>query len=342
MNIVRCDDSYREAWNAFVSETTQASFYHRFEWRDINQRCFGHDSCYLAALTENRIVGVFPLVRVRSRLFGNIACSVPFVNYGGPASEDENIDNLLIAEAERVADQWGVEFLEIRSRRHLGPQFPTSLHKVSMTVDLDPDPEVLWKGFKTEHRKHIRHGYKDGFTARLGDVDLLDDFYKVLSEAWRDLGTPIYAKSYLDTVAKTFPGLARLCVVYGAGKPVAASFQAYDRGIAEGLWLGTIAKQRHQYAGYVLYWELLKDAASHGCRQFHLGRSTAQSGGEVFKRKWNAHQTQLYWQYVLCGRSDIPQLNVNNPRYRLAIWAWRQLPVSVTTKVGPILARGIP
>ena len=260
----------------------------------------------------------------------------------GPASEEEYIDDLLLAEAGRVADEWGVEFLEIRSRRHLGQRNPTSQHKVSMTVDLDPDPEILWKGFKTEHRKHIRSGYKNGFTAKLGDVELLEDFYKVLSEACRDMGTPIYAKSYLDTVAKTFPGLARLCVVYGAGKPVAASFQAYDGGTAEGLWLGSFARQKHQYAGYVLYWELLKDAALHGCKQFHLGRSTAQAGGEVFKRKWNARQTQLYWQYMLRSRSDIPQINVNNPRYRLAMSAWRRLPVSITTKLGPILARSIP
>jgi FemAB-related protein (PEP-CTERM system-associated) len=342
MNIVRCDDSFGTDWNAYVSATPHASFYHRFEWREINQACLGHESCYLAALSQNKIVGVFPLVHVSSRLFGNIACSLPFVNYGGPIGEDDGVDDLLIAEAGRVADQWGVDFLEIRSRRHLGPQFPTSQHKVSMTVDLSPDPDLLWKGFKTEHRQHIRRGYKNGFTAKLGHVELLDDFFKVLSEAWRDMGTPIYAKSYLETVAKAFPGAARLCVVYGGGKPVAASFQAYDGGVAEGLWLGSLAKYRHDYAGYVLYWELLKDAAMHGCTQFHLGRSTVDSGGDVFKRKWNAHPTQLYWQYVLRGRNDIPQINVNNPRYRLAIGAWRHLPVAVTTRVGPILARCIP
>ena len=101
MDIVRCDRSHGEAWNAFVSSTTHASFYHRFEWRDINERCLGHDSCYLAAFDQNRMVGLFPLVHVKSRLFGNIACSLPFVNYGGPAGEDESIDDLLIAEAAR-------------------------------------------------------------------------------------------------------------------------------------------------------------------------------------------------------------------------------------------------
>ena len=76
---------------------------------------------------------------------------------------------------------------------------------------------------------------------------------------------------------------------------------------AEGLWLGARGKFRRQYAGYVLYWELIKNACERGLKRFHLGRSTTQSGGEVFKKKWNAYPTQLYWQYVLRTRRDIPQ-----------------------------------
>jgi hypothetical protein len=75
---------------------------------------------------------------------------------------------------------------------------------------------------------------------------------------------------------------------------------------------------------------------------FHLGRSTADSGAEQFKRKWNAHPTQLYWHYVLRTRQDIPQLNVKNPTFKMAIAAWRKLPVGLTRRLGPFIARAIP
>jgi serine/alanine adding enzyme len=45
---------------------------------------------------------------------------------------------------------------------------------------------------------------------------------------------------------------------------------------------------------------------------------------------------------VLRTRHSIPALNVNNPKYRLAINAWRRLPVTVTNALGPFLARSIP
>lgn len=341
LRVLSCDESHQAEWNEFVETTCSASVYHRFEWRDINRRAFGHASAYLAAFEGDHIRGIFPLVQVRSRLFGNLACSLPFVNYGGPCAHSPEVEAALVDAAKAVCDRWGVDYLEIRSR-HCLVDLPTSEHKLSMTVDLDPDPDVLWKGFATAHRKDIRQGYKRGMTARIGGPELLPDFYRVLSESWRDLGTPIYSRSYLDLVARTFEEVTRVCVVYAGTEPAAASLHMVHGEVAEGLWLGSRAQFRDQHAGYVLYWEIIRDACEHGLKRFHLGRSTVQSGGEVFKKKWRAYPTQLYWQYVLRTRSDIPQLNVSNPKYRLAITTWRHLPLAVTQLVGPLIARSIP
>jgi lipid II:glycine glycyltransferase (peptidoglycan interpeptide bridge formation enzyme) len=108
------------------------------------------------------------------------------------------------------------------------------------------------------------------------------------------------------------------------------------------MWMGSRSKYRSLLAGYVLYWELIKNGCEIGCSRYHLGRSTAQSTGEAFKNKWNAVPSQLYWQYLLRRTKQVPQLNVHNPRYRLAIDAWRRLPVPVTQVVGPFVARSIP
>ena len=341
MKIVNCDDSQRAAWNAYVERSPRASLYHRFEWQDVNALSFGHRSAYLAAIENDRIVGVFPIVRVKSQLFGNVACSLPFVNYGGPCGDSDAVEQALVQAAGPIADAWGVEYLEIRTRRQLDG-LPTSEHKVSMTLDLNPDPEVLFKAFTSAHRQDIRGGYKKGLTVKIGGRELLDDFYAVLSESWRDMGTPIYARGYLDRVAATFPEYTRLCVVYAGAEPAAAALDMLAGETAEGLWLGSRGKFRKQYAGYVLYWELIKNACERGLTRFHLGRSTVQSGGEVFKKKWNAYAVPLYWQYVLRTRRDIPQLNVTNPKYQLAIRAWQKLPVPVTQMIGPLIARSIP
>ena len=99
---------------------------------------------------------------------------------------------------------------------------------------------------------------------------------------------------------------------------------------------------RHRLGGYVLYWELIKEACERGCTRFHLGRSTADSTGEAFKKKWNASVMQLYWSYFLNTRPEMPDLNVRSPKYQAAIAAWQKLPIGVTRAIGPSIAKNIP
>lgn len=342
MQIIRCDRSYDRAWNAFVHRNDRASFYHRAEWRDINERAFGHETAYLAAVSEGTIVGVLPLVRLKSLLFGTVACSMPFVNYGGPCGDNDAIEALLLEEARHVTEQWQADYAEIRTARRLPDDFPCSEHKVSMSIALDPDPEVVLGRLKREQRAEIRRAAKHGFVVRFGP-ELIDDFYAVLSESWHELGTPIYRLDQLKAVLEAFPEATRLCVVYAPdGTPAAAAFDGLHNGVVEGMWLGMRSAYRRQLVGYVLYWELIRHACESGFRSFHLGRSSKDSGGEQFKKKWNAEARQLYWHYILRTRTEIPSLNPTNPKYRYAIQAWRKLPLSVTQVLGPMIARSIP
>jgi FemAB-related protein (PEP-CTERM system-associated) len=230
----------------------------------------------------------------------------------------------------------------MRCQRRLADRYPSSDHKVSMTIALEPDPEAVLGRMKREQRHEIRRAYKKGFVARFGP-ELIDDFYTVLSESWRDLGTPIYRASYLKAVLAAFGDATRLCVVYDeAGRPAGGAFYGLHSGTAEGMWLGMSSAARRQLAGYVLYWEIIKDACERHCTSFHLGRSSKDSGGEQFKRKWNAETLQLYWHFILRRRQEIPALNPTNPRYQLAIRAWQKLPLAMTQTVGPFIARSIP
>ena len=342
MKVVRWDRADGATWNAFVAQHPDASFYHRFEWQAINERALGHESVMLAATDGGRIRGIFPIVHVKSTLFGNIVCSMPFVNYGGPVSDSPEVEALLLDEARRACDAFDADYLEIRSRREVAGDLALATHKVSVTLDLDADSEVIWKGFKTGHRQEIRRGYKRGAVARCGGVELLDDFLDVLGESFRNLGTPLYGRNYFAAILEAFPRSTRLCVVYVDGKPAAAAFDGLHGDTVEGMWLGTKAEFRPMLVGYVLYWELIKDACERGYKRFHLGRSTAESGGEAFKKKWNASSLQLYWQYYLRRGREIPGLNVNNPRYQAAIALWRRLPIGVTRFLGPSIARNIP
>jgi hypothetical protein len=75
---------------------------------------------------------------------------------------------------------------------------------------------------------------------------------------------------------------------------------------------------------------------------FDFGRSTPDSGPYRFKAQWGASPIPLHWHYWVRGNSSPPELNPNNPKYRLAIKVWQHLPVSVTRLIGPSIVKNLP
>ena len=339
--IVECDDSRHEVWNQFVNRHAEATFYHRFEWRSINRTCFGHASAYLGAFEDDRLVGIFPIVQVKSRLFGNIACSMPFVNYGGPCADRADVEAALLDEAARVVERWGCKYLEIRSLKDLGDHFPSSERKVSMTLELDPNPDTLWNAFKPATARPIRKGQKGDFVTKFGGAELVDDFYA----SSRKVGATWALRSTPRATSTPWSGRSGRHPRHRDLPRRAANRRRHGRHPSRH-GRGDVARPAHGVpqcnVGYLLYWDLIRNACERGFRHFHLGRPTAHSGGEMFKKKWNAEARQLYWHYILQPSQSIPALNVDNPKYRLAIETWRRLPIGLTTMIGPSIARSIP
>ncbi len=335
-------DASGRAWDEFVDAHPQGSFYHCYAWRRLIEARLGHTCIYFEARVDGRVTGVLPLVLTNSRIFGCILCSLPFVNFGGPVATDVETTRLLIEAAREHAARLRVDYLELRCNAPLDTDLPVSVQKVSMTLELQPDPDRLWNGFASKHRTNIRRVYKDGLVVTGGGRELLPEFYSVMQRSWRDLGTPLYAPAYFEAIVEAFPERTRMFVCHRNDEPVAVAFNGYFAGTVEGMWAGTTPMGHELNANYVLYWEMIKDSCERGYRRFHLGRSTAGSGAEQFKKKWNATTTQLYWYHYRPDGRPSAVVNVDNPKFRLAIAAWRKLPLWATRVLGPPLARVIP
>ncbi|MBP7610594.1 MAG: FemAB family PEP-CTERM system-associated protein [Steroidobacteraceae bacterium] len=335
-------DASGQAWDDFLDAHPHGSFYHRYGWRRLNQAQLGHTCLYLEARVGGSVTGVLPLVLTNSRIFGRILCSLPFVNYGGPIAVDAETTRMLVKAAREHAARFRVDYLELRCNAPLDTDLPVSVQKVSMTLELQLDPDRLWNGFASKHRTNIRRVYKDGLVVTGGGRELLPEFYSVMQRSWRDLGTPLYAPAYFEAIVEAFPERTRIFVCRRNDEPVAVAFNGNLAGTVEGMWAGTTPLGHELNANYVLYWEMIKEACEQGYHRFHLGRSTAGSGAEQFKKKWNAATTQLYWYHYRPDGRPSAVVNVDNPKFRLAIAAWRKLPLWATRVLGPPLARVIP
>jgi hypothetical protein len=74
--------SEHQRWDDFVNASDNATFFHLSGWREIIEDFLGHKTYYLYVEREGEIVGILPLARVKSWLFGDALISLPFLVYG--------------------------------------------------------------------------------------------------------------------------------------------------------------------------------------------------------------------------------------------------------------------
>jgi len=342
--IVRtADQGDSTAIEEYLGRSDKSSLYHKYPWGSVIEDCFSHRSYYL--LCEGNggaILGVLPLVHMKSRMFGNLMVSMPYFNYGGVLSDDEESRDLLIGEAVKIATGVGADHIEFRQEKPLGNGFPAKTVKVSMRLTLPSSAEDLWKSFPSKLRSQIRRPQKAGLTVRVGREEELDSFYRVFSVCMRDLGTPVYPRVFFRTILGCFPDSTWICSVYQGRTPMASGFLAAFKDKLEIPWGASLRQFNHLSANMLLYWSCLEFAGKKGFRVFDFGRSTVGEGTHRFKEQWGAAPSPMNWHYWLANDTAIPEINPRNPKYRMAIGLWKKLPVPLTRVLGPRIVRNIP
>lgn len=320
-----------------------ATGYHLYSWRNVIHEAFGHETIYLMGKNESgEVVCLAPLVILSSLLFGRFLISLPFLNYGGILATDQEARATLESYLEELAASKEAHHVELRHQNLVATSWVRSDRKVSMRLPLPPSYEELLKGFSSKLRSQVRRAEKEGMTARVGGTECLDEFYAVFSRCMRDLGTPVYAKSFFGKILEVFPKDARICVVSHQDTPVSAGFLYGFRSTLEIPWAASDKRFNKLSPNMLLYGKVLEYACQQGFQVFDFGRSSPDSGTYKFKAQWGAQPHQLYWYYWMKDGRDVPQLNPQNPKYAVAIRLWQTLPVAVANLLGPHIVKHLP
>ena len=337
-------ESDRARWNAYVMNSEEASCYHLIGWKDVIEKTFRHKTYYL--LSEDghgKINGILPIVNLKSLLFGNYGVSLPFFNYGGVCANDNTIRDELLNEAANIARSHNMKHLELRHVQNSENGLPVKTSKVSMRLALPANPEILWKAFPSKLRSQVRRPTKEGMYSKLGSAEELNDFYSIFSVNMRDLGTPVYPKSFFQNILFTFADSTWISTVYTKDHlPVASGFIIGFKKTLEIPWASSLRDYNKHSPNTLLYWSVLEFACNNGFKVFDFGRSTPDEGTYRFKEQWGAQPTQLYWHYWMRNGGPLPELNPHNPKYKLAIKLWQKLPVSFTKLIGPSIVKNLP
>jgi serine/alanine adding enzyme len=329
-----------EEWDTFASAQSGFTHFHRLGWRVVMQRVFGHECVYLAARdAEEELIGILPLVRVRSLVFGHYLVSMPFLNYGGPLGTDVGI-RALVDEAVELARRDNVKLLELRSSMPLGIELPVSHRKITVLLDLPVSPQQLLERFGAKLRSQIRRPQKEGITVTFGR-DQVEPFYAVFSRHMRDLGTPTQSLTFFREIATQFPDDCWFACAYLSGQPVAAGCGFRYGDEFEMTWASSLREYNRESPNMLLYWACMERAIGDGIKRFNFGRCTPGTGTHRFKMQWGGREQPLWW-YGLAASSEITTPSPSSSGFRWGPRIWRRLPTSIATAFGPSIVRYIP
>jgi FemAB-related protein (PEP-CTERM system-associated) len=329
-------------WDHYVRLHACGSPFHVTAWQRQIQKTFGHEPHHLVARAgaEGPIVGILPLFLVRSWIFGRMLISTPQAAYGGALADSEAAYDGLLARARVIADRNRVRFVELRNfRNELASE--TLLTKdlyVTFRQELSPDPQRNMAAIPRKTRAEIREGIRNGLEFRADEIGV-DGFFAIYSRNVRDLGTPVFSKRLFANGMREFGHDSRIFSVHWKGRPVAAVWTLFYKDEVFPYYGGSIRSFNHLAVNNFMYWMLIKYGCENGYRVFDFGRSKKGTGSWSFKKRWGMTVTDLPYQYQLVRQTSLPDTSPLNPRFTLSIQLWRHLPLAVTNRLGPVIAR---
>lgn len=340
LQLKRLDDASTAAWDEYVQGAPNATFFHRAGWKTVLERAFGHKTHFLYAEMDGVIVGVLPLAEVKSALFGHTLASLPFCVYGGIVADTEAATDLLRTEACQLADSLRVDAMELRNDRASGTDWPVKDLYFTFKKAIEPEDDANLMAIPNRQRAMIRKGIKEGLQSALDDNS--ERLYRVYSESVRNLGTPVFSAKYLRILLDVFPDDSSVLMITHEGQDVAGVLSFYFRDEVLPYYGGSTAAARTiKGVNHFMYWELMRLAAKQGYRVFDFGRSKSGTGPFSFKKNFGFQPQPLPYEYYLVKADRMPELNPNNPKYRLLIDTWIKLPLPIANFVGPFLAKSL-
>lgn len=328
--------------DSYVAGHPDSVLFHRPQWSLAVERGCGQRSHYLVAERPGGgLAGCLPLTDVRSPLFGRALVSAGFGTGGGAIADDKAAEAALLRSAQALAEGLGCATIELR-----GGEFPEDYAVrddvyVGFAMDLPQGEESILKSIKRRHRGVRRAQALDlGMRVGAGPADR-SDFFRVYGESMRNLGSPVFPRRLFDSMLELFGEDSDILTIFSGAEPVASVLNFYFKGTVHPYWGGGTLAARDCFAGELLYFQVMCHGARRGCTRFDFGRSKVGTGNYSFKMNWGMEPEPLRYGIRTAPGAAERDVNPLSPRNRLKVEAWKKLPLWVTNRLGPVLAKGL-
>ncbi|UCG03436.1 MAG: FemAB family PEP-CTERM system-associated protein [Candidatus Heimdallarchaeota archaeon] len=341
MEVRTLERNEEDLWGNYILALKSSNFFCQIGWRNVVQKTYRLKPFYLVAYDKAVVKGVLPLFIMKSVFFGKRLISIPFGPFGGIYTADKNAKESLLLKAKKLTEEKKLDYLELRFPYLPDIDLPQHKYFFTMEVELDENPDVVWKKLDKKVRNSTRKAIKSGLSVTI-DRRYLEDFYHLYALNMWEVGTPVHKYAFFKNLLGEFPDKVQMATVHHENKIIASMILLSFKETVISGWAASDKRYLNMSPNNILYWETIKYCCENDYKYFDFGRSMEGSGTYNFKMKWATVPKQLFYIYYLNRISEIPKLDPSNPKYEKSIRKWKKMPFWVTKLFGPMIRKNLP
>jgi FemAB-related protein (PEP-CTERM system-associated) len=337
------DEAPAQKWDAYVRGHAQGSPFHLTAWLNSVETTFGHTSRHLVAFRGADIVGVLPLVEIKSMIGGRMLVSVPYAVAGGILADDRTTVESLWTEARKLGEEINANVIDLRSERAQVDGLRHLQGYAGFRKTLPPQASDVLGWLPRKARADARN-------ARTRHRLTVEFDRKRTRDVWR-----LYCRNMRRLASINYPFEFFEQLVDGYGDDAIVQVVRKDSRIIGGLisfrfgqtflpyFVGCDERFNRCNTNHFIYMTAMERAVELGCTVFDFGRTRRDNEGSYnFKRFFGFEPRPLeYQRYVYPGKT-FPNLTPSNPKLQLVRQIWKHMPMSFCTAAGARLSRHLP
>jgi CelD/BcsL family acetyltransferase involved in cellulose biosynthesis len=338
LNVTLVDPLRDSEWDSLLAGFPEATAFHTSAWARVLCRTYGHKPFYLRFDHSGELVGLVPLMEVRSALTGVRGVCLPFTDFCTPLISGPRFANAVTKHVLATAKNCGWKHVELRDDG--GGYFAEATaaatyyaHDLILTSE-----EEVWKKMLGSSRTAVRKARREGISITIcNSRQSVEEFYRLHAETRRRHGVPPQPYRFFANIYREIIGARHGFVVLanaGAQCIAAAIFFEFN-AMAIYKFSATDARAQHLCPTNLAIWEAICALLESGCKVLHFGRTDlANEGLRRFKLAWGTTEHRLgYLQLGKILRSDSPP----NQSHTLARAFLRRMPLSINRLAGAIV-----
>lgn len=264
--------------------------------------------------------------------------ALPFTDYCPPlVSDDADLDLVEAFDSARRTKR--ISRFDIRA--DLGVPGPgAAVVAVRHTLELDPDPEVVYQTFsRSQTQRNIRKAEREGAVVLRRGVsieDLTRVYFDLHLETRRRQGIPTQPRRFFEHLWREMlePGHGFLLLAFADDVPIAGGVFLTSKKSVVYKFGASSPRFWSLRPNNLLFWEAIRWSCERGFRTFDFGRTDLDNDGlRNFKNNWGARETPLTYSVL----PDSPPRHIAPSFPRPVSAAIRMSPMWVSRWLGELL-----